>query len=178
LEMQLSAHPLCQALKTPRRDRQQQQFARFAFDTLFFCPRESKCTSAQTPTEQMALGLLLRAAARCRRAPAGSIGVLSHRAFASAAQPAVAPPSPSGDADLDAFRESVREFAASVVAPHAESIDRNNSFPTDVNLWTSMGEFGLLGELERGGASSGDGGASLVARAHENHTPAAPHPLL
>jgi hypothetical protein len=47
---------------------------------------------------------------------------------------------------LREFRENVREFAQTVVAPHAEHVDRSNNFPTDVDLWRQMGEFGLLGE--------------------------------
>lgn len=44
-------------------------------------------------------------------------------------------------------RENVQQFARSVVAPHAEHVDRTNNFPTDVDLWREMGEFGLLGVL-------------------------------
>lgn len=47
---------------------------------------------------------------------------------------------------LREFRENVREFAQTVVAPHAEHVDKSNNFPTDVDLWREMGEFGLLGE--------------------------------
>lgn len=50
----------------------------------------------------------------------------------------------SSDA-LREFRENVQQFAKTVVAPHAEHIDRSNEFPTNVNLWREMGEFGLLG---------------------------------
>lgn len=46
---------------------------------------------------------------------------------------------------LREFRENVAQFAASVVAPHAEHIDRANSFPMGVDLWREMGAFGLLG---------------------------------
>lgn len=42
---------------------------------------------------------------------------------------------------------SGREFAQTVIAPHAEHVDRANNFPTDANLWQAMGEFGLLGEV-------------------------------
>lgn len=31
--------------------------------------------------------------------------------------------------ELDEFRQAVRNFARSVIAPHAEEIDRSNSFP-------------------------------------------------
>lgn len=43
------------------------------------------------------------------------------------------------------FRENVRTFARTVIAPFAEEIDRNNTFPSSKNLWREMGEFGLLG---------------------------------
>ncbi|CAN8255026.1 unnamed protein product [Cochlearia groenlandica] len=43
------------------------------------------------------------------------------------------------------FKESVSKFAQDVIAPHAEHIDRTNSFPKDVNLWKLMGEFNLHG---------------------------------
>jgi isovaleryl-CoA dehydrogenase len=48
---------------------------------------------------------------------------------------------------LREFRENVREFAHTVVAPHAEHVDRSNNFPTEVDLWKQMGEFGLLGKF-------------------------------
>ena len=71
-------------------------------------------------------------------------------------------PAPAGGGDDDGFREMVRDFAAREVAPHAEAVDRTNSFPTGVNLWKKMGEFGLLGERRRrgggvGGRASGGG---------------------
>ncbi|KAH0922437.1 hypothetical protein HID58_022455 [Brassica napus] len=43
------------------------------------------------------------------------------------------------------FKESVSKFAQDVIAPHAERIDKTNSFPKDVNLWKLMGEFNLHG---------------------------------
>ncbi|EOA25771.1 hypothetical protein CARUB_v10019133mg [Capsella rubella] len=43
------------------------------------------------------------------------------------------------------FKESVSKFAQDVIAPHAERIDKTNSFPKDVNLWKKMGEFNLHG---------------------------------
>eukprot|EP00882_Tetradesmus_deserticola_P007774 GHRQ01008184.1.p1 GENE.GHRQ01008184.1~~GHRQ01008184.1.p1 ORF type:complete len:163 (+),score=18.37 GHRQ01008184.1:204-692(+) len=46
---------------------------------------------------------------------------------------------------LREFRENVHEFAQTVVAPHAEHVDKSNNFPTDVDLWKEMGQFGLLG---------------------------------
>lgn len=49
------------------------------------------------------------------------------------------------DNSLQEFRENVRSFAKTVVAPFAEEIDRTNTFPKSKNLWKEMGEFGLLG---------------------------------
>ncbi|CAI7820366.1 unnamed protein product [Closterium sp. NIES-54] len=43
------------------------------------------------------------------------------------------------------FKESVHKFAHEVIAPHAADIDRNNSFPKNVNLWRLMGDFHLHG---------------------------------
>lgn len=45
------------------------------------------------------------------------------------------------------FRELVRDFAQRVVAPHAADIDKNNAFPSTVNLWTELGQMGLHGVL-------------------------------
>eukprot|EP00884_Botryococcus_braunii_P019316 jgi/Botrbrau1/6068/Bobra.177_1s0008.1 len=61
------------------------------------------------------------------------------------------------DTEPDEFREMVREFAQRELAPRAADIDRDNSFPKDVNLWTLMGEFGLHGIT----VPSGNGGLGL-----------------
>ncbi|MGV1790831.1 isovaleryl-CoA dehydrogenase [Rhizobium sp. A37_96] len=45
--------------------------------------------------------------------------------------------------DIDALREQVRRFADRRIAPFADEIDRNNSFP--MHLWKEMGDLGLLG---------------------------------
>jgi alkylation response protein AidB-like acyl-CoA dehydrogenase len=52
----------------------------------------------------------------------------------------------AGDDPLQEFRENVAEFGQSVIAPHAEEVDKGNDFPKSVNLWKEMGDFGLLGE--------------------------------
>ena len=45
--------------------------------------------------------------------------------------------------DIDMLRDSVRNFAASEIAPRAAEIDRANEFPAD--LWRKFGALGLLG---------------------------------
>lgn len=51
----------------------------------------------------------------------------------------------SSESDLQEFRETVRDFAQRIIAPHAAEIDQQNSFPRSVNLWQDIGEFGLHG---------------------------------
>ncbi len=56
----------------------------------------------------------------------------------------------------DMLRETVRDFADDEIAPRAADIDAANVFPAD--LWTKMGELGLLGitvEEEYGGVGMG-----------------------
>src|SRR6516162_10251563 len=51
------------------------------------------------------------------------------------------------------LRETVRDFAAEKIAPRAETIDRENTFPRD--LWPQIGALGLFGVTipeELGGA--------------------------
>ena len=58
--------------------------------------------------------------------------------------------------DADLLRDSVMSFAADEIAPRAADIDETNEFPMD--LWSKMGELGLLGvtvEEELGGAGMG-----------------------
>jgi isovaleryl-CoA dehydrogenase len=43
----------------------------------------------------------------------------------------------------DMLRDTVRSFTADAIAPRADEIDRSNQFPRD--LWTRLGELGLLG---------------------------------
>jgi len=58
--------------------------------------------------------------------------------------------------DIDQLRDAVHSFASSVIAPLAESADRDNAFPNQ--LWPQLGDMGLLGltvEEEYGGTQMG-----------------------
>ena len=62
--------------------------------------------------------------------------------------------------EIDALRDQVRRFADRRIAPFADEIDRNNSFP--MHLWREMGELGLLGIT----VDDAYGGAGLSYLAH------------
>jgi isovaleryl-CoA dehydrogenase len=58
--------------------------------------------------------------------------------------------------DIDALRDTVREFAQAEIAPRAAEIDKSDQFPMD--LWRKMGSLGVLGVTvgeEYGGAGMG-----------------------
>ena len=58
--------------------------------------------------------------------------------------------------DIEALRDMVHRWAQERIAPMAGEIDRSNTFPSE--LWTEMGELGLLGITvpeEYGGAGMG-----------------------
>jgi isovaleryl-CoA dehydrogenase len=58
--------------------------------------------------------------------------------------------------DIDALRDTVREFAQAEIAPRAAEIDKSDQFPMD--LWRKMGDLGVLGVTvgeEYGGAGMG-----------------------
>ena len=59
--------------------------------------------------------------------------------------------------DIDALRDTVRDFAQTEIAPRAAEIDRSDQFPMD--LWRKMGSLGVLGitvDEAYGGSSMGD----------------------
>jgi len=58
--------------------------------------------------------------------------------------------------DIDALRDTVRDFCAAEIAPRAAEIDKTDQFPMD--LWRKMGSLGVLGitvSEEYGGANMG-----------------------
>lgn len=58
--------------------------------------------------------------------------------------------------DMEMLRESVQRFASEAIAPLAHEIDESNTFPAE--LWTALGELGLLGitvSEEAGGSGMG-----------------------
>jgi isovaleryl-CoA dehydrogenase len=58
--------------------------------------------------------------------------------------------------DVDALRDTVARFSNDRIAPRADEIDRQNTFPRD--LWPQLGELGVLGITvaeEYGGAGMG-----------------------
>ena len=58
--------------------------------------------------------------------------------------------------DIDALRDTVRDFAQAEIAPRAAELDRSDQFPMD--LWRKMGDLGVLGITvgeEYGGAAMG-----------------------
>ncbi len=57
--------------------------------------------------------------------------------------------------EQETFRRVVREFAAAEIVPHAESWDREHTFPTNtVRAMGDLGLFGLVFPLEYGGAGA------------------------
>lgn len=90
----------------------------------------------------------LAAAAGCTGVSAGapaSLLLAGARAL-SAAAPQAAPLPPAHHEELEEFRESVRQFATDLVAPHAAEIDRLNAYPPGFDFWRRAGEWGLHGE--------------------------------
>ncbi|RED11879.1 isovaleryl-CoA dehydrogenase [Pontivivens insulae] len=64
------------------------------------------------------------------------------------------------DEEIEALRDMVHRWAQDRVAPMAAEIDRKNEFPNE--LWTEMGELGLLGIT----VPEEDGGAGMGYLAH------------
>ena len=62
--------------------------------------------------------------------------------------------------DVNALRDMVHAWAQDRVKPMAAEIDRSNSFPSE--LWTEMGELGLLGVT----VDEAYGGAGMSYLAH------------
>src|ERR1700674_5204293 len=58
--------------------------------------------------------------------------------------------------EIEMLRDTVRAFVEAEVAPRSADIDRLNQFPSD--LWTKLGDLGLLGMTvpeEYGGSNMG-----------------------
>ena len=64
------------------------------------------------------------------------------------------------DDTTDMLQRQVRQFADKEIAPRAADIDQSNSFPRD--LWTKLGDMGLLGVT----VSEEDGGSGMGYLAH------------
>ncbi|MBU2958735.1 isovaleryl-CoA dehydrogenase [Paracoccus sp. 1_MG-2023] len=62
--------------------------------------------------------------------------------------------------DVNALREMVHRWSQDRIAPIAAEVDRSNAFPNE--LWTEMGDLGLLGIT----VSEGDGGSGMGYLAH------------
>jgi len=62
--------------------------------------------------------------------------------------------------DIDALRDTVRDFASREIAPRATGIDRDDRFPMD--LWPKLGALGVLGVT----VGEAHGGAAMGYLAH------------
>ena len=62
--------------------------------------------------------------------------------------------------DNEILRETIHKFAQKEIAPLAEQIDKNNTFPN--HLWKKLGELGLLGIT----ANSQFGGSEMSYLSH------------
>eukprot|EP00124_Ichthyophonus_hoferi_P003952 Ihof_evm6s385 gene=Ihof_evmTU6s385 len=70
---------------------------------------------------------------------------------------------PSGLSDeQEQLRDTVRKFADTELAPHAENIDKTNGFPQMREFWRKLGDLGLLGIT----VSEADGGSGLGYTEH------------